>query len=83
MLNFTARRRCFSIVCLLPADNQIICGVYVQARSVRDNAQTGALTDTERRQRAAAMASRFAEMMLPPGEFESSSDEEGEGEGGQ
>ena len=47
----------------------------LKARMVRDTAHQGGISDEERRKRAADMATRFAEMMLPPGEMDSSDDD--------
>ena len=42
---------------------------------MRSDAQSGKLDDVERRNRAAAFATRFAEMMLSPDELESSDED--------
>lgn len=54
----------------------IIAPADIQARAVRNTAHAGGMSDSERRRRAAEMATRFAEMMLPAGE----SDDSDEGE---
>lgn len=48
-----------------------------QARCARESAQTGVLSDEQRRGRAEELALRFAEMMLPEEAGSESNDEEG------